>query len=141
MNQTPDTENTERAERAAGISDLRALADMLENEPLLSVPFSFSGAVYMPRVGGDESVSVAEVFAAAEKLGTAVTFNQSEGIVGTVWQRGIVSYQVYARVTRPEPSLDTITVTSVSQVLPTASAIAAVAGALETGDEQRGVVA
>lgn len=116
----------EAVERAAILSDLRALVDMLENEPSLPVPLSFSCASYVPRHLSDELSSVAEVFAAAEKLDTEVSYNQREGNVATTWKRGSVVYLVYTRLVRPEldKTSDVITVTSPAQVLPTAATLA-----------------
>lgn len=114
----------EAAERAERISDLRAFVDMLENEPSLPVPLTFTAAAYMPRVPASDLQSVEEVFAAAEKLGTEVRYNQREGRVETTWKRGCVSYTVY---TRPRPELDrasdVVTITSPAQVLPTTAVL------------------
>lgn len=114
MNRIPDNEHESRA---GLISDLRAFADMLANEPALSAPVTVSSSVYVPCVKGDAYVSVAEVFAAARKLGTEVVYNRREAIVETAWQRGAVTYRVYTRIPRHELAEDAITVTSVDQVL------------------------
>lgn len=115
MNQTPEHDY-----RAHALSDLRALVDMLENEPSLPVPMSFSCAVYLPRPTSntDDLVPdcVTEVFAAAAQLGTEVTYLPRDGRVETTWRRGCVSYRVYTRVPYPQEPTDAITVASVSEV-------------------------
>lgn len=143
MNQTPDTPSdaralaqcaAEAAERAASISDLRALADMLENEPTLPMPMSFSCAVYLPRPGNDTAGPVNEVFALAEKLGTAVTYDRREGRVETAWIRGCISYRIYTRTAGFSEMPNTVVLSSPAQV-PGLEATS------RAGDEQRGSAA
>lgn len=110
----------EAAERARALDDLRALLDMFENEPSLPVPLAFSCSSYMPRHPTDERRSVQEVFAAAEKLGTAVTYNRREGRVETQWVRGVVSYRVFARLPQEhDDTRDVITIASPDEILRT----------------------
>ncbi len=110
----------ESAKRAAFISDLRAIADLLENEPRLPIP-------YMPLMNsfpvGDDAAKIAVVFQAAELLDTAVTFDQARGVCETEYRRGQIRYSVYASI-GPQSPAGKVTVTSPDQILATTATIA-----------------
>lgn len=112
-----------RDERAELLSDLRALLDMLENEPSLPAPITMHATVYVPRVDGDMAVSLTEVFTIAEMLGTDVTYDRREGRVETTWKRGSVTYSVFTRLPQIEAPSDLVTLTSPAQILTTTSTI------------------
>lgn len=103
----------EAAERAKFISDLRALADMLENEPQLPIPYVLDGTAF---VDGTDAEKVAAVFQAAELLGTEVTFDRANGVCQTIYTRGKARYCVYASVGK-ESQTGKVTVASPADVL------------------------
>ena len=99
--------------RAAGISDLRAIADLLENEPHLPIPYMLDGTAY---VDGTDAEKVAAVFQAAELLGTEVTFDRANGVCQTIYTRGKARYCVYASVGK-QSKTGKVTVASPADVL------------------------
>jgi hypothetical protein len=107
---------TSEDKRAAHIASLRALADLLECEPSLPLPYCMDGTGYASGVTSDKSEQVAAVFAAAKLFGTQVEYDRINGTLRAVLLRGNVRYCVYAKVdSRPFPD-DKVIVTDPSQV-------------------------
>lgn len=105
----------EAAKRAKFISDLRALADLLENEPQLPIPDDMYGTAYLQ---GTTAEKLKTLFALAELLDTDVTHNRRNGVCETEYKRGSVTYCLYASVDKaPAPAPEKYFVASPAQVL------------------------
>jgi hypothetical protein len=108
----------ERDERASFISDLRAMADLLENEPRLPIPHGMYGTVYL----NGPSHDLARLFALADLLGTEVIFDRSRGVCEAQYKRGAVTYELYINVGKPPKRQDDkIVVTSPVEIFSSAT--------------------
>jgi hypothetical protein len=110
---TPESNIAQRAQFAA---DLRTLADRLELEEALPVPYQVDGTGFCH---GTDAEKVAAVFAAAQLLGTQVEYDRLNMVCKTRLTTGRVTYTVYASVGKQAETGGSVTVSSPQQVLGT----------------------
>jgi hypothetical protein len=89
----------QHSQRIQFIADLRALADMFEQQPELPAPYNMTGVAYIKHQS--IQVKVAAVFQLAQALGAAVTFDDQRGVCETGITLGRISYGVYAPIPKP----------------------------------------
>lgn len=104
------------AQRARFVADLHALADLIECDEALPVPYAVDATGFCR---GTDAEKVAAVFAAADRLGTQVTYDRARGVCQTRLTTGRVSCTVYASVGKEPPIGGDVAVSSPQQVLGT----------------------
>ena len=117
--------NTEKnaEDRAQFVADLRVLADLIEREASLPLPYCMEGTGYPSLTIRDKEGQLTAVFAAAQLLGTEVVYDRIGGTVQTRMKTGLVKYGLYVSIDKQGQPNDVVTVSSPSQILRNTAAV------------------